>query len=552
MHDSLRFRQIKPPSTVSFRDVTGIQIYDHMNTCTFFSVYVPNSVPHVNSRCLNDMFATDRRVVIGGDFNARNTRWGCDSSNSRGKSLFDYVDRHAFVNFNFPNSPTYFPPDPNRKPSIIDGFLTKNVDSFGNPSSLSRLFSDHNPVVMEISMFDSRKDSDFIDHGLVRWDLFRDYLDVRLLGRDQVLDSAGAIEEGILFFEKAILASLHESIPEQRRSHDNIPPFVKAMIVEKNRIRRIYQNPLYRNVANKSTLNRLQREIDKALREHENLELRRQLSILHPYDNQLYVHLKRITKRCVAIPPLTDGIGNVLYSDEQKAACMANNFAGVHGMNRDLGDPEFEAHVSDTVDQYLSIQASNTDCIQTNIEEVRSIIKGLKGSKAPGFDQIKNVALRNLSTVAIAHFTAIANAIFRLKHFPSHWKVAKILAFPKKDKSPKDPRNYRPISLLPSLSKLIERICAIHLKSEMQEKRVLPDEQFGFRERHSTVHSLLNLTCELKRNIKQKKLSVCVSLDIEKALNTLRTNAIHFKMIMLISPSQLILFKNSKLKQRRF
>lgn len=158
--------------------------------------------------------------------------------------------------------------------------------------------------------------------------------------------------------------------------------------------------------------------------------------------------------------------------------------------------------------------------------------------------------LKNLSHAALDHFSRIVNAIFKLKHFPGHWKIAKVLAFPKKDKCPKDARNYRPISLLSSLSKLVERICAKHLRIQMQENGVLPNEQFGFRETHSTTHSLLNLTSNLSTNLSEKKVSVCVTLDIEKAFDTLWTNAIIFKLIMLNFPSKLILFLNSYLKER--
>lgn len=120
------------------------------------------------------------------------------------------------------------------------------------------------------------------------------------------------------------------------------------------------------------------------------------------------------------------------------------------------------------------------------------IICSLKNHKAHGFDQIKNIVLKNLSAAVIAHFTAIVNTVIRLKHFPDCRKVPKVLGFSKKDKGPKDPWNYRPISLLSSLSKLVDRICVIYLQLEMEERRALPHEQFGFRERHSTVLSLLN------------------------------------------------------------
>lgn len=50
LHESVSFRRVRPPRSVSFRDVTGVQMYDHTDTCTLFSVYVPNNVRYVNKR----------------------------------------------------------------------------------------------------------------------------------------------------------------------------------------------------------------------------------------------------------------------------------------------------------------------------------------------------------------------------------------------------------------------------------------------------------------------------------------------------------------------
>lgn len=150
LHESVSFRRVRPPKSELFRDVTAVQMYDHTDTCTLFSVYVPNNVPCVKKKCLNDMFLGDWRVVIGGDYNARNVRWGCVTSNLRDISIYDYVSKHTFVDMRFSSSPTYYFPDPSRKPSVIDGFLTKNVNSVDSPLSVADLFSDHNPVILKI------------------------------------------------------------------------------------------------------------------------------------------------------------------------------------------------------------------------------------------------------------------------------------------------------------------------------------------------------------------------------------------------------------------
>lgn len=381
IHNSVRYRRVQPPCTTSFDDVTGIQVYNETNTCTFYAVYVRNSTHSIDKACLNKLFASDDRVVLGGDFNARNLRWGCHSSNSRGLSLADYLSHHSLVQMKFPNSPSCYPSDHNRRPSVIDGFLTKNVDSIGNPSSMADLFSDHNPIVLQLSLFVAIDKSDAIDYRRVHWDVFRDLLDARLLGNvNDTYETNSEIEQGVLHFEDMILQSLRAATPRPSRSREDLPPCLKAMIRDKNRLRRLYQKPAFRNAMNKRTINELQHEIDVALREHENARLRNDLRDLRPYDNQMYVHLRRVTSKAPPNPPLEDPSGNVLYSDEQKASCLASVFYGVHGMNANMGDPSFNGLVNDTVEQYLLANSTKGDSISTSIDEIRLEIKLLKGS----------------------------------------------------------------------------------------------------------------------------------------------------------------------------
>lgn len=121
----ISYREIRVPTVTSFMDVTGIQIYNNRDTCTIFSIYVPNSVTRIDGNCLDRLLATDDKVIIGGDFNAKSLTWGCHSNNTRGKSLEEYLLRRTgLVRLRFQDSPTHFPPDVSRRYSTIDGFLT--------------------------------------------------------------------------------------------------------------------------------------------------------------------------------------------------------------------------------------------------------------------------------------------------------------------------------------------------------------------------------------------------------------------------------------------
>lgn len=93
----------------------------------------------------------------------------------------------------------------------------------------------------------------------------------------------------------------------------------------------------------------------------------------------------------------------------------------------------------------------------TSPGEVHLVIKKLK-KKSPGHDCINNTIVKNLPPKTIILLTYIFNAILRLSYSPTTWKAALIITIPKPGKPPDIPESYRPISLLPILGKIFEKI----------------------------------------------------------------------------------------------
>ena len=87
-----------------------------------------------------------------------------------------------------------------------------------------------------------------------------------------------------------------------------------------------------------------------------------------------------------------------------------------------------------------------------------------------------NQLLKNLPNKCIIYITKLVNAMVLLGYFPEQWKTAKIIAIPKPRKNLSFPENYRPISLLPHLSKLTEEIVAQRIKNFMDSINVLIKE----------------------------------------------------------------------------
>jgi hypothetical protein len=81
----------------------------------------------------------------------------------------------------------------------------------------------------------------------------------------------------------------------------------------------------------------------------------------------------------------------------------------------------------------------------------------------------------------IGHITAISNAVIRMGYFPIQWKVAQIIMIEKPGKLLEEASSYRPTSILPIMSKILEKAMLERLRPILEENRILPDQQFGFR-----------------------------------------------------------------------
>ena len=102
---------------------------------------------------------------------------------------------------------------------------------------------------------------------------------------------------------------------------------------------------------------------------------------------------------------------------------------------------------------------------------------------------------------------------------PEIWKCSKVSAlFKSGDRN--NPTNYRPISILPTLSKILERAIRSQLYEYLNSNNLLSNMQFGLRRKRSTVSALTNFTDEILHNMEKGKFCRAVFLDLRKAFNT--------------------------------
>ena len=158
--------------------------------------------------------------------------------------------------------------------------------------------------------------------------------------------------------------------------------------------------------------------------------------------------------------------------------------------------------------------------------------------------------LRHLSTHAIQHLTLLFNSSLQLGHFPTIWKAAKVIPIHKPNKPPTDANSYRPISLLSSISKLLERIIASRLTTFVNQNHLIPETQLGFRKKHSTVSQLARIVDHISHGYNLRKHTGMALLDLEKAYDTIWIISLLYKLIVLKVPEYLLFVLRSYLEGR--
>ena len=121
------------------------------------------------------------------------------------------------------------------------------------------------------------------------------------------------------------------------------------------------------------------------------------------------------------------------------------------------------------------------------------VIKSLKKSGANGFDTITSTVLKDIYVVWHAEILHLTNISLCTGVFPDELKRTKILPSLKKGKQANNPSNYRPISSLPMLGKVIEKCGFEQLKEHCEKYNIITKDQHGGRCRHSTTTCLLEL-----------------------------------------------------------
>ena len=161
--------------------------------------------------------------------------------------------------------------------------------------------------------------------------------------------------------------------------------------------------------------------------------------------------------------------------------------------------------------------------------EINKLICKLPNKSSSGYDKINNILLKKLNKEISVPLSMICNNSLRTGKFPSQMKTA-IVVPQYKSKEREYVNNYRPISLLLTISKLLEKIIYTRVYGFLTETNQIYDSQYGFRAGHSCENAISEVLREIVKTLQNGKTTVCILLDLSKAFDSLEHDMIFKKM----------------------
>ncbi|KAK3531957.1 hypothetical protein QTP86_002245 [Hemibagrus guttatus] len=153
-------------------------------------------------------------------------------------------------------------------------------------------------------------------------------------------------------------------------------------------------------------------------------------------------------------------------------------------------------------------------------EEVLQITRSCNPTTCP-LDPIPSAMLQTISPDLLPFITTVINGSLMSGHVPTAFKKARVIPILKKPAlDPSDISNYRPVSLLSFLSKILERVVCNQLSDYLMQNNLLDPNQSGFKAAHSTETALLAVTEKLHAARSAKLSSVLILLDLSAAFDT--------------------------------
>lgn len=502
------------------------------------SIYSPPT-EQLPLREMTELFDRSRNIILAGDFNAKHPEWGCPQVNTKGRVLEEWLETQGLKVLNAGVRTSL------RSNTTIDLIISNEEPDASESKTLAYVGSDHLPVLTQFHQLRVKQDKCLV--ARTNWKLYTIILAIIQVQADDEL--RWTTPNGEITFQwfialEQVMANLKSQVTEWAEvphKRPSIPPALRTLLRHKHYLQNRFRRS--RTEEDRLRLRSWSYLVRWEFRDHRQRQWDQFIAnMASPNAKNFWATVKKLNrKKSVDFTALSSDQA-IHHKPAEIIERLETHFTERHGPPAyDPSDPLMaEARrtwntVKNASDDEIMLLTSKSD-LHYEVKEVGEAIRRLKPKNSSSFDKVSNSMIKLLPATYHKTLTLAYNNLFLAGHWGKEWKAARTICLNKSDNPAPTTDQLRPISLLPTFSKVFERLFLLRFKAWSDRKNVLPAQQSGARSHQSTLSRVNALIEQVSQSHQFNTFTPVIYIDFQQAFDKLWQEGLILKLSRLDCP----------------